>query len=101
MSIDAQLSHGEKVRRTLMSIDSGLTVGRGPVPRQRRYHRKRIETREVSPTAAAPHSVEQDRLILLGSRNKILLRGTGPRATVRTETNPENLAHLVNPALRR
>ena len=65
MSIDAQPSHGEKVRRTLMSIDSGLTVGRGPVPRQRRYHRKRIETREGSPTAAAPHSVAQDRLILL------------------------------------
>ena len=100
MSIDAQPSHGEKVRRTLMSIDSGLTVGRGPVPRQRRYHRKRIETREGSPTAAAPplsvggdrpiltcsrsgdrelqrppciaHSVEQDRPILLGRRQKIL-----------------------------
>ena len=34
MSIDAQPSHGEKVRRTLMSIDSGLTVVRGPVPRR-------------------------------------------------------------------
>ncbi len=78
MSIDAQQEHGEKVRRTLMSIDSGLTVGRGPVPRQRRYHRKRIETREVSPTAAAPHSVEQDRLILQTRKQEILLRGTGP-----------------------
>ena len=53
MSIDAQPAHGEKVRRTLMSIDSGLTVGRGPVPRQRRSHRKLPGT-----------SVGQDRLIL-------------------------------------
>ena len=52
-----------------MSIDSGLTVGRGPVPRQRRYHRKRIETREGSPTATAPHSVGQDRPILTCSRS--------------------------------
>ena len=96
MSIDAQLSHGEKVRRTLMSIASGLTVERGPVPRLRRSHRKLPGTplcRSRSPdldlfaiwrsrTTGAwgggsprspPLSVEQDRLILLGRRQKILL----------------------------
>ena len=90
MSIDAHPSPGEKVHRTLMSIDLSVggdrlmltcsrsgdrelqgpvsrrrgdcggqapalrgrsislyTVGRGPVPRQRRTHRKRIETRRA------------------------------------------------------
>ena len=55
-----QLSQGEKVHRTLMSIDprDGLsphalyTVERGPVPRHRRTHRKRSSTHyiEKSPT---------------------------------------------------
>ena len=54
MSIDAQPPHGEKVRRTLMSIDA---VRDQAIANYRGRH-------------APPHSVEQDRLILLGPREK-------------------------------
>ena len=57
MSIDAQPAHGEKVHRTLMSIDSGLTVGRGPVPRQRRSYRKHRDAGGLSYRQAPPLSV--------------------------------------------
>ena len=40
MSIDAQKEHGEKVRKDLNVYRLRLTVGRGPVPRQRRSHRR-------------------------------------------------------------
>ena len=68
MSIDAQQEHGEKVRKDLMSIDSGLTVGRGPVPRQRRSHRKHRDAGGLSYCHAPLLSVGQDRQILTRSR---------------------------------
>ena len=75
MSIDAQPAHGKKVRRTLMSIDSGLTVGRGPVPRQRRSHR-RAESPDPDPFA-----IWRSRATGACLARPRQSRGTGPRAT--------------------
>ena len=75
MSIDVRPPHGEKVRRTLMSIDSGLTVGRGPVPRQRRSHRR---AESPDPDMFAIRRSRTTGACLARPRRS---RGTGPRAT--------------------
>ena len=76
MSIEAQLSHGEKVRRTLMSID--LSVGGD----RQILTRSRSGDRELQgPPCTAP-----------------LCRAGSPDPARTATKNPANLANLVNPA---
>ena len=70
MSIDTQLSHGEKVRRTLMSIDAQPSQGA---------------------------KVRKDLMSIDLAAKQNPAAGNRPRPTVWTETHLENLAHLVNP----
>ena len=64
-------------------------VGRGPVPRHRRYHRR---AGSPDPDLFAIRRSRTTGARLAPPRRS---RGTGPRATVRTETHPENPAHIL------